>query len=188
MIKKTKQRTRQFTLEPLEDRTLLSTAWVPLDQVLMQGITQAGLLPPLSALNFYSPDITHNLTPPGQFPPGAVPVGLNSETGEEVFAVADKYIVQINVTGLSGAAAADPNQLLRRAQGELVQAKLAYPTDKTLTSVSIDKYVGAGRYLVTAGVNSKLDSLNPELDLLPGFKNVMTDLLFPSDDLKTANK
>src|SRR5262249_604240 len=70
VTKKTKQLKRRPALEVFEDRTLLS--FVPLDQVLTQGIVTAGSIPPLSMLNLYSPDITHNLTPTGQFPPGAV--------------------------------------------------------------------------------------------------------------------
>jgi streptogramin lyase len=162
---------------------------VPLDQVLTQGITKGGLLPPLSAMNFYSPDITHTLTPTGQFPPGAVQVGVNSETGEEVFAVANNYVAQIDVTGLSAAAAADPKQLLHQAQGELLQAKLTNANDKGLASVNITKYLGAGRFLVTAGTNDDLVGsplLQQELATLPGFKSIIPDYLFPSNELKTT--
>lgn len=189
MTTKTKVRNRRFALESLEDRILLSTTWVPLDQVLTQGMTRAGFLSPLSELNLYSPDLAHTLTPPGQFPPGAVPVPLNSKTGETVFAAAGKYVVQIDVTGLSGAAAADPRRLLERAQGELAQAKLADPTDKQLNSFSIDKYLGAGRYLVTTGVNTLDDTplLDKAFAKLPGFQNALPDYLFPQNALSTPS-
>jgi streptogramin lyase len=184
LAKTTKRPKRRPALETLEERKLLS--WVPLDQVLTQGIATAGLLPPLSAMNLYSQNVTHTLTPTGQFPPGAVQVGVNSETGEQVFAVADKYVAQIDVTGLSAAAAADPTQLLHQAQGELLQAKLTNANDAGLASVSIDKYLGAGRFLVTAGTNATLDTLKPELAKLPGFKDAVEDYLFPSEELKTT--
>jgi sugar lactone lactonase YvrE len=121
--------------------------------------------------------------PAGEFPPGAVQVGVNSETGEQVFAVADKYIAQIDITGLSTAAAADPKQLLQKAQVELLQAKLTNAHDQGLATVSIDKYLGAGRFLVTAGTNFTLDTLKPELAKLPGFQDAMEDWLFPSSVL-----
>jgi streptogramin lyase len=187
MTTKTKRPKRRPALDALEERRLLS--WVPLDQVLTQGITQGGLLPPLSAMNFYSPDVTHTLKPTGQFPPNAVLVGVNSETGEQVFAVANNYVAQIDVTGLTGAAAADPKQLLHQAQGELLQAKLTNANDKALASVSITKYLGAGRFLMTAGTNDNLvDSplLQQELSTLPGFQSVIPDYLFPSNELKTT--
>jgi streptogramin lyase len=189
VINRTKQRKYRPALELLEDRTLLSASFVPLDQVLLQGIGQAGTVPALSMVNLYSPDVSHTLMPPGQIPPNSVQVGVNSETGEQVFAVADKYVVQINVSGLSGAAAADPKQLLARAQGELALAKLANPTDKTLAGVSIDKYLGAGRYLVTAGTNASLGGsplLETALGKISGFQNVMEDFLFPADELKAT--
>jgi streptogramin lyase len=188
MTKKMKQPKHRLAIEFLEDRTLLST-WVPLDQVLMQGILKADALPPLSMMNLYAPDTTHTLTPSGQVPPGAVPVGVNGETGEVVLAVANNYVAQINVTGLSGAAAADPNQLLRRAQGELLQAELTYANDKALASVSITKYLGTGRFLMTAGTNDDVvgsPSLQNALGQLPGFQNVIPDYLFPSDELKAT--
>src|SRR5262249_14009551 len=178
MTKKTKRSKRRPALEALEERRLLS--WVPLDQVLTQGIVKGGLIPPLSTMNFYSPDIKHTLTPAGQFPPGAVQVGVNSETGEQVFAVADSYVAQIDITG-----AADPKQLLDQAQGELLQAKLTNANDKSLDSINIVKYLGVGRFLVTAGTNETLDTVEPALEKLPGFQSVIEDYLFPSNELRT---
>jgi streptogramin lyase len=127
--------------------------------------------------------------PPGQFPPNAVQVGVNSATGEQVFAVANNYVAQIDVTGLTGAAAANPTDLLHQAQGELLQAKLTNANDKALASVSITKYLGAGRFLMTAGTNDNLvDSplLQKSLGTLPGFQSVIPDYLFPSNELKTT--
>jgi streptogramin lyase len=186
MITKSKQRKHRPALEGLEDRTLLS--YVPLDQVLLEGIGKAGTIPPLSLLNLYSPLTSHNLAPAGQIPPGAVPVGLNGETGETIYAVADKYIAEIQISGLSAAAAADPKQLLGHADGELVEAKAAHPSDSALGSITIDKYLGAGRYLVSAGTNLNNDSVSAELTQLPGFQSSIEDYLFPSNELNTNAK
>lgn len=149
-----KQLKHRPMLKTLEDRMLLSSSsWVPLDQVLLQGITQAGTVSPLSALNLYSPNISHNLAPTLQIPAGAVETSITA-TGEALYAVGDKYIAQISVTGLSAAAAANPKQLLGRAQAELAKAKVTNPSDQTLAAVTINEYLGAGRYLITASTNS----------------------------------
>jgi sugar lactone lactonase YvrE len=189
-MNKRKPQKRRPAPETLEPRTLLSSGqWVPLDQVFLQGIAQAGSLPPLSALDLFSPDVGHTLAPPGSLPPDSVEAGVDPSSGEVLYAVADEYIVQINITGLDAVAAADPAQLLGRAQGELAQAKAADTSDAALSSVSIDAYVGAGRYLITAGTNDTLDSpsaLQSALAQLPGYQGVMPDYLFPADDLKTT--
>jgi streptogramin lyase len=186
--KKTRQTRRPVGLETLEDRTLLSTTYVPLDQVLSKGILQANTLLPLSSMDLFSPNFAHNIAPTGQIPPGAVPVKLDG-SNEFVYAAANKYIVQLDVTGFSGVAAADPKQMLARAKGELVQAKATSPSDAALNSVSIDSYLGAGRFLVTAGTNFNLESplLENALGKLPGFKNVTEDFLFPASQLNTVN-
>jgi sugar lactone lactonase YvrE len=183
---------RRPGVEHLEERTLLSStpSYVPLDQLLTQGILKAGSLRPLSLQNIYSPDINHQLAPAGSIPPGAVEVGLNTETGAQVFALTDKYIAQIDISGLTGAAAADPKQLLLRAQGELALAKLANPSDSALASVKIEKYLGDGSYLITAGTNYSLSDfplLQTALAKLPGFQNVEEDFLFPSSSPLTNN-
>jgi streptogramin lyase len=158
-----------------------------LDQVLTQGMTQAGLVSPLSMMNLYSPNITHNLTPAGQMPPGSVYVGVSGTTGAQLFAVANNYVAQIDVTGLSGTAAANPKQLLQRAQVELLQAKLTNAGDSALASVNITKYLGAGQFLMTAGTNADVigsPTIQKELGQIAGFQNVIPDYLFPQTALK----
>jgi sugar lactone lactonase YvrE len=178
----------RLTVEHLEERTLLSNtpSYVPLDQLFTQGILKAGSLRALSLQNIYSPDVNHQLAPAGTIPPGAVEVGLNSETGAQVFAVANKYVAQIDITGLTGAAATDPKLLLGRAEGELALAKIANPNDTVLAGVKIEKYLGGGAYLVSASTNVSLGSaplLQPALAKIPGFQNVEEDFLFPSSAL-----
>jgi sugar lactone lactonase YvrE len=188
---KKRQLKRPPSPESLEARALLATGqWVPLDQIFSQGIAQAGTLPPLSVLDLLSPNAAHDLTPAGLVPPpGSVQVGIDSVPGEQAYAVAGKYIVQIDVTGLGAAAAANPRQLLGRAQAELAQAKVANPADATLAAVTINAYVGAGRYLVTAGANADPDVtpfLQSSLAKLPGFQSVIPDYLFPASELKST--